>query len=302
MDMTMKIRTFFYTFGQGIRNLFRNLGYTLASVATITACLFLFGMFFSVLINFRHIMLQAEENVSVTVFFNEGVTEEDIQLLKIGIEEREEVASVTFTTADEAWEDFAQRFPEGFTEGFLENPLEGSDNLEIFLSDVSKQPELVSFLKNVDIVREVNYSEITANALSGANRLLTYASMIIIAILLIVSVFLINNTVATGIANHRDEIEIMKYVGATDFFVRAPYVFEGLLIGIIGSMVPLVLTYYIYNMAVEVISSRYSMLTGILQFLPVNDVFYYLVPISVILGVGIGFGGSMFTVKRHLKV
>ena len=243
MDMTMKIRTFFYTFGQGIRNLFRNLGYTLASVATITACLFLFGMFFSVLINFRHIMLQAEENVSVTVFFNEGVTEEDIQLLKIGIEEREEVASVTFTTADEAWEDFAQRFPEGFTEGFLENPLEGSDNLEIFLSDVSKQPELVSFLKNVDIVREVNYSEITANALSGANRLLTYASMIIIAILLIVSVFLINNTVATGIANHRDEIEIMKYVGATDFFVRAPYVFEGLLIGIIGSLVPLVLTY-----------------------------------------------------------
>ena len=298
----MRISSFFYTIGQGFKNLGRNKWYTLASIATISACLFLFGLFYSIITNFENVVKTAEEGVSVTVFFNEGTTEEQILAVKTDLEKRPEVREIVYVSADDAWEEFKEDYLGEYADGFTENPLADSANLQIYLNDVSLQGALVTYIESIDVVREVNRSEVTANTLSGLNVLIAYISAGIIIILLLVSIFLISNTVTMGIAVRKDEINIMKYIGATDFFVRAPYVFEGLLIGIIGSMVPLVLTYYIYNMAVEVISSRYSMLTGILQFLPVNDVFYYLVPISVILGVGIGFGGSMFTVKRHLKV
>ena len=298
----MKIKTFFYAIGQGIKNLFRNKGYSLASIATISACLFLFGVFSSILVNFQHIVRSAEESVSVTAFFNEGVTEEQIQLLKIAIEEREEVASVVFVSADEAWAEFSKDYLGEYTDGFLENPLEGSDNLEIYLGDVSKQSELVDYLEGLNDVRKVNRSEITAITLSSANRLIMYVSILIILILLIVSVFLISNTIATGIVNHSDEITIMKYIGATDFFVRAPYVFEGLLIGIIGSLIPVYMTYYMYIKAVEIISGRYSILKNLLNFLPAEEVFQYLAPVSIIMGVGIGYIGSKLTIRKHLNV
>ena len=298
----MKISTFCYSLGQGIKNLFHNKGYSAASIATISACLFLFGMFYSILINFNHILHKAEEDLSVTCFFVEGTTEEQILQLKVGLEERPEVKEVIYVTADEAWESFKAESLGEYADGFTENPLEGSDNLEIYLADVTGQAGLVEYLQSLEMVREVNYSELTANALSGANSLLTYITIAIIAILFLVSIFLINNTIATGITSHKDEIEIMKYIGATDFFVRAPYVFEGLIIGIIGSLIPLGLVYYIYNKAIEIILGRFSILSNLLQFLPVQDIFVNLVPIISALGVGIGMLGSMMTIRKHLRV
>ncbi len=297
----MRISTLFYSIGQGIKNLFRNKGYTLASIATISSCLFLFGLFYSVLVNASHMLHNAEENVSVTVFFNEGVTEDQILQLKIALEEREEVKEVSYVSADAAWEEFSQELGE-YADSIEENPLADSANLEVYLQDVSKQNELVSYLEGIDTVREVNRSDIAANTLTGANNLIAYASIVIIAILFVVSIFLISNTVATGIINHKDEITIMKYIGATDFFVRAPYVIEGLLIGLVGSLIPLGLTHIIYNKAIELVASRFAMLTNLLTFLPAEQVFDRLIPIEIILGVGIGFIGSTLTIRKHLHV
>ena len=97
------MRTFFYTLGQGIRNLWRNKGYTLASIATIAACLFLFGLFYSVIYNIQHIVDNAQQDVSVTVFFKQGTTEDDIKKIQIAVKERPEVADVKYVSADEAW-------------------------------------------------------------------------------------------------------------------------------------------------------------------------------------------------------
>lgn len=291
-----------HTVGQGFRLLFRNKSYSLASIGTISACLFLFGMFYSVLTNFQHIVRTAEEGVSVTVFFKHGVTEEQIDQIRIAVEEREEVAQVNYVSAEDAWASFSEEYLGEYAEGFTENPLEDSANLEIYLSDISKQSELVSYLESLEEVRMVNRSELTANTLSGANRLIGYASVAIIGILLLVAVFLISNTIATGIQSHKDEINIMKYIGATDLYVRGPYVFEGLLLGFLGSLVPLVVTYFVYNKAVEIITSRYYMLTQLMKFLPVEEIFTTLIPISVILGVGIGFVGSILTIRKHLHV
>lgn len=311
----MKISTLLYTIKQGFVNIFRNKWYSLASIATISACLFLFGLFYSIVANFQNILKTAEEGVSVTVFFHsewdgceshiEGQIPSEQQIEEIGqeIAKRAEVSDVQFKSADEAWATFGpDYFGEDYAEGFPENPLAGEDSYEIFLSDVSMQDALVTWLQSIPEVRKVNYSEMTANTLSGLNLLIAYVSMGIIVILLAVSIFLISNTVAIGISVRSEEINIMKYIGATDFFVRAPFVLEGMLIGLIGAAVPLGLIYSLYNYALNYIVERFLVLSGFLNFLSVDEVFHFLIPVSLGVGVGIGFLGSISTVRKHLHV
>ena len=311
----MKISTLFYTIKQGFANIFRNKWYSLASIATISACQFLFGLFYSIVANFQNILKTAEEGVSVTVFFHsemdnceshtEGQIPSQQRLEEIGqeIARRAEVSEVNFQSADDAWATFGpDYFGEDYAEGFPENPLAGEDTYEIFLSDVSMQDALVTWLQSIPEVRKVNYSEMTANTLSGLNLLIAYVSMGIIVILLAVSIFLISNTVAIGISVRSEEINIMKYIGATDFFVRAPFVLEGMLIGLIGAAVPLGLIYSLYNYALNYVVNRFMVLSGFLKFLSVDDVFQILIPVSLGVGVGIGFLGSITTVRKHLHV
>ena len=311
----MKISTLLYTIKQGFVNIFRNKWYSLTSIATISACLFLFGLFYSIVANFQNILKTAEEGVSVTVFFHsewdgceshiEGQIPSEQQIEEIGqeIAKRAEVSDVQFKSADEAWATFGpDYFGEDYAEGFPENPLAGEDSYEIFLSDVSMQDALVTWLQSIPQVRKVNYSEMTANTLSGLNLLIAYVSMGIIVILLAVSIFLISNTVAIGISVRSEEINIMKYIGATDFFVRAPFVLEGMLIGLIGAAVPLGLIYSLYNYALNYIVERFLVLSGFLNFLSVDEVFHFLIPVSLGVGVGIGFLGSISTVRKHLHV
>ncbi len=298
----MRMSSFFYTLGQGFKNLGRNRWYTLASIATISACLFLFGVFYSIVTNFQHVVKTAEEGVSVTVFFNEGTTEDVILAAKSLIEKRPEVSKVEYISAEAAWDSFKADYLGEYSDGFTENPLEDSANLQIYLNDVSMQPALVTYLESITDVRTVNRSEVTASTLSGLNSLVAYISVGIIAILLMVSVFLISNTVTIGISVRKEEIGIMKYIGATDFFVRAPFVIEGIIIGLIGSIIPLIMIYLIYNKASVFMAERFSMLNSILDILPVGTIFEALVPISIIIGVGIGFLGSVTTVRKHLHV
>ncbi len=311
----MKISTLFYTIRQGVVNIFRNKWYSLASVATISACLFLFGLFYAIVANFQNIVMTAEEGVSVTVFFHdpkdecesheEGMFPTDERLYEIGqqIGARIEVSEVIFISDDEAWATFGpDYFGPNYADGFPENPLEGEHTYEAYLSDVSMQDALVTWLLSIPEVRKVNYSELTANTLSGVNLLIAYVSMGIIIILLAVSIFLISNTVAIGISVRKEEINIMKYIGATDFFVRAPFVLEGMLIGILGAGLPLALIYSLYNYTLNYIIERFSVLSTFLNFLTVDQVFGFLTPVLLLLGVGIGFLGSVTTVRKHLHV
>lgn len=298
----MRISTFFYTIGQGFRNIIRNKWFSLASIATIGACLFLFGIFYSILVNFQHIVKTAEEGVSVTIFFEEGTN--DTRIAEIGdlISKRTEVSEVIYVSAEEAWESFKTDYLGEYADGFTENPLATSMHYEIYLNDVSLQPALVTYLENIEDVRRINKSEITASTLSGINALIAYVSIGIIGILFAVSIFLISNTVTIGISVRKEEINIMKYIGATDFFVRSPFVIEGMLIGLIGSFVPMGFIYFLYNNVIIYVSERFAMLTKLLSFLPVDTIFATLFPVSIIMGVGIGFLGSVITVRKHLRV
>ena len=298
----MRISTFFYTIKQGCINIFRNKWFTLASIATIGACLFLFGLFYAIIANFQNIVKTAQEGVSVTVFFDEGISQERIEEIGTLIDKRPEVSKKEFISADEAWEGFKEEYLGEYADGITENPLADSASYEIYLNDVSMQPALVTYLEGVDGIRLVNRSEVTASTLTGVNALIAYVSVGIIAILFAVSIFLISNTVMIGISVRKEEISIMKYIGATDFFVRSPFVIEGMLIGAIGALIPVGIIYVLYNKVIEYIMVEFSTLTQLLSFLSVDEIFGILLSVSVLMGVGIGFLGSMITVRKHLRV
>ncbi len=293
----MRISTFFYTIKQGFINIFRNKWFSLASIATIGACLFLFGLFYAILTNFQNIVKTAQEGVSVTVFFDEGISQERIEEIGVLIDKRTEVSKKRFISADEAWAEFKEEYLGEYADGFTENPLADSANFQIYLNDVSMQPALVTYLEGLEGIRTVNRSEVTASTLTGVNALVAYVSVGIIAILFAVSIFLISNTVTIGISVRKEEITIMKYIGATDFFVRSPFVIEGMLIGVIGALLPMGIIFVLYNKVIEYIMQRFSTLTKLLSFLPVETIFATLLPMSII-----GFLGSITTVRKHLKV
>ncbi|MCR5098081.1 MAG: permease-like cell division protein FtsX [Lachnospiraceae bacterium] len=302
----MRISTFLYNVRQGFANIWRNKMFSLASIATMTACIFLFGVFYSLGVNFGSMVRSAEENVAVTVFFDEGLSDSEIDSIGKEIRSREEVDHIKYVSAEEAWDYMKQDFfggNEELAESFADdNPMKNSDNYEVYLKDVSRQEALVTYIKGIPGVRKVNQSEMAANILTDFNRLIIYIFVGIIAILLAVAAFLISNTITVGISVRREEIAIMKLIGAKDTFVRQPFIVEGIAIGLIGSIVPLLLLHLVYGGIVRYVSENFNLLSSMMDFVPVNDVFSVLVPVSLILGVGIGFVGSRFTLKRHLKV
>ena len=302
----MRISTFGYSMKQGVKNIGRNKMFSIASIATMSACIFLFGLFYSIVMNFNYIVDKAEQGVAITVFFNEDATQEQKDKIGEDLKKEEGVLEVNYISAEEAWNKFQDDYfgdSKEAAEGFKnDNPLANSDNYEVYMSDVSKQKQVVSYAEKLDGVRKVNKSDTVAKTLTSVNKLVGIISAAIILILLAVSIFLISNTVTMGITVRREEIAIMKYIGAKDGFVRAPFVFEGLLIGVIGAIIPLVMLYFMYDKAVSYVMTRYSLLNNIVDFLPVMRVYRTLLPVGIALGVGIGFLGSTFTIRKHLKV
>lgn len=302
----MKIRSLFYHIKDGFKNIYRNRLFSLASIATIAACIFLFGILYSIVVNFQYMVKKAENEVCVTVFFDEGLSQTDINKLGDTIRKRVEVSDVHYTSAEEAWDTFKSEYFKDYpelAEGFKDdNPLANSSSYEVYLNDASMQSTLVTYLENLDGVRQVNRSEITATSLSSAASLVGYVAAAIIIILLAVSIFLITNTIVIGITVRKDEISIMKFIGATDAFVNAPFFVEGITIGIIGSIIPLLILGYMYQSIVVYVLEKFSVLSNILVFMSVQDVFKILVPISIALGIGIGAIGSSFAVHKHANV
>ena len=302
----MRFNTIGYCFKQGFKNIWRNKLFSLASMATMAACIFMFGIFFCMVQNFQHFVREAEEGVAVTVLFDEGTTEDEILEIGQGLTKRDGVSEVVYVSADEAWKSYQEKYFEGnpeVAEAFVDdNPLANSSNLEIYMKDISKQDDLVTYIESLDKVRKVNRSDSVASMLTDFNRLVSYVSVAIIGLLLAVAIFLINNTVAIGISVRREEIGIMRLIGAKNSFIKAPFLIEGIVIGLVGAIFPLILLYFLYNKLITYVGTQFTGLNNVMDFLPATQLFQTLLPVGMALGVGIGFFGSIVTIQRHLKV
>lgn len=302
----MRISTFWYCLKQGVNNICRNVLFSLASIATISACIFLFCLFFSIVINVQYVIKNTESTVGITVFFKEGIDDNTIKSIGNQIKAREEVKEIQFTSAEEAWEEAKkdyfgdlQELAEGFEE---DNPLANSSSYTIFLKDLIDQEEIVNWLKSLDEVRRVNYSSTIAEGMSSLSKVLGMLSLLIIGVLLAVAIFLISNTISVAAAFRKNENQIMKLIGATNYMIRAPFVVEGIIIGLVGAAIPLITIFFLYRNAVTYVITKFSILSGLFQFLPVEAIFPYMAGTALALGVGIGFFVSFFTIRKHLKV
>ncbi|MDD6449193.1 MAG: permease-like cell division protein FtsX [Lachnospiraceae bacterium] len=302
----MKFSSIFYNIKQGFKNIWRNKMFSMASIATMAACIFLLGLFYSIGSNFRGMVKDAEASVSVTVFFNDGLSQDQINAIGDKIKARPEVEKMEFVSADEAWSEYQKEFFKGNPEAAEtfknDNPMANSANYQVYLKDVSQQENFVKYVQKLDGVRKVNQSKAAARTLTDFNRLLTLISIAVIAILIAVAAFLISNTITVGVSVRKDEIAIMKLIGAKDSFVRAPFVVEGIVIGLVGSLIPLVILWFLYQNILIYIKNRFTFLSNLVNFVPEKEIFHFLIPVALLLGVGIGYIGSRVTLKRHLKV
>lgn len=302
----MSFSTCWYCMKQGLKNICRNIWFSLASVATISACIFLFCLFFSIVANIRFMVHHVESTVGITVLFDENLTEEEILALGDEIGKRPEIREMNYVSAQEAWDSFKAEYFAGheeLAEGFAEdNPLAGSASYVIFLNDISEQVNFAAYLQEISGVRQVNYSSTTAAGFSSFNKMLGALSLAIIGVLLAVAVFLISNTISVAAAFRRRESQIMRFIGATNFMIRAPFIVEGVVIGLIGAVIPLAGMYVLYTKMVVYLVERFHILSNMLYFIPIGDIYPVMVAVSMALGVGIGFFGSFFTIRKSLKV
>jgi len=304
----MRISTFWYCLKQGIINICRNIWFSLASTAIISACIFLFCVFFSIITNIQHMVITAESTMGITVFFDETLADAQIREIgeQISQEKKALIKDMHYISAEEAWENFKTEYfgdNSSLAEGFAEdNPLAGSASYEIFLNDIEEQDAMVRYLESVSGIRKVNYSNSAAAGLASFNKILALLFGVIIAMLLAVAVFLISNTITVAAAFRKNENKIMRLIGATNFMIRAPFVVEGTLLGLLGAALPLGAMYFLYEKTVEFVMERFHLLSGIIQFLPIGEIYPTMIGISLALGGGLGFIVSFMTIRKHLRV
>lgn len=293
-----------YGICQGFKNVVQNKIFSLAAIGTIATCLFLLGIFYALISNFQNMVHHAESSVGITVFFEEGISQRQIDEIGDEIQELKDVKEIRFISAQEAWEKFQDEMYEGsedLEDTFgAENPLEDSASYEVYLKDVSQQSRLINYIEGIEGVRKVNGSNTVAKGLSSFNMLVAYISATIIILLLLVSLFLISTAVSTGIRVRRDEIGIMKMIGATDAFIKTPFLVEGVVIGLAGAAIPLVILWALYERVISFVLGHFSVLSQWLTFVEPAKEFAVLTPMSLLIGVGIGFVGSATSVHRHL--
>ena len=296
------MKTLGYGIKQGFKNIVQNKIFSLVAIGTIAICLFLLGLFYALLSNFQHMMYNVESNVGLTVFFDSGIEPEEIDSLGEQIRKLDGVETVDYISPTEAWKKFQKEMYQGkenLEDTFGdENPLQDSASFEITLTRVSKQAKVSKEIKEMKGIRKVNGSSTVAKSLSSANMLVAYVSATIIGLLLLVSVFLINNAVATGIRVRKDEISIIKMIGATDGFIRAPFLVEGLVIGLIGAIIPIIVLWVLYERVIQFVLEHFSALSQWLTFVAPSKEFATLIPMSLLVGVGIGFIGSALSVQN----
>ena len=310
----MRLSTLGYSIKQGVKSIWRNKMFSLASVATMAACIFMFSIFYSVVVNFNYMMKNVESSVNIVVYFNEETDQATIDTIGVQIASKTSlIKQIDYVSADDAWDEYITEYlnlDEGDEEAKEraknlinpnDNPLANSAHYNVYVNRIEDQNAVVEYIKTLEGVRDVSQQQEASATLSTLNRVVGYVSIAIILILLAVSAFLISNTVTVGISVRKEEIGIMKLIGATNLFVRAPFLIEGMLIGLVGAAIPLLLWYMIYGRVISYAMNNFSALTNIMTFLPVNEVFRTLLPVGALLGIGIGLIGRIFTIRRHLK-
>lgn len=300
----MRYNVLSYLIGEGFRNFFKNKKSTGASLMIMCATMMIFGLFFLIGENVNYMVKEIEAEQGMQVFMVKDATEEQIKKLGDQIKELDYVAKTEFVSKEQAYNIVKEKYGDygRFLEGYTieKNPFKVS--YVVTLTDLSKSEEVKTQIEKLENVNNIEMRDKTINALVGIANGIRWISAGILVLLIVISIFIIANTIKLTVHARRKEISIMKYVGATNGFIRWPFIVEGILIGIVSAMISILILGVSYNFIVGKImeSSVTSMINiTLLQF---SDIFGLVVAVYLGLGIGIGCIGSVISMRKYLKV
>lgn len=295
----MKSNNFGYLLKEGIRGIFLHGFMSFAAVCVTVACLVIIGSFSVLLYNLNIMVAEVEQDAEILVYIDETYTEAEAKSVGSRINMIDNVYQATFVSRQEALEEFvAKQGDESAFDGLQADVLQ--DRFIVVLEDNSKMRETVPMIEAVDGVAEVNAPYQVAEALGTVQHILRIVSAAVIILLLVVSLLIISNTVKLAMYDRRDEIAIMKMVGATNGFIRFPFVIEGFLLGIFGAAVAFFLEWGLYNGTVNWIGTVDSL--NLLDFVPFTDLLWPMVATFGAAGLFVGIFGSFASIRKFLDV
>lgn len=297
----MIFKNFFYFFKEAFKSLFRNSWMSIASVGVVAVTLCLLGTFVLVYFNVGVFAFDIKDQVEILVFVEDEITPQDLNHLRIRMIEIPEVEEVRFVSRSEALEEMKEGFGDrayllaGYEEDAT-NPLR--DSFKVRTSMPENVPGVALRIQGFYGTGWVDYGQGFVENLFNITRGVRTGIFIFMVALGITAMFLIANTIKLTVFSRSDEIMIMKYVGATNWFIRWPFLFEGVFLGLLGALLPLALLSYGYNFIVAWLQPQVAFLSFISPPLAMQGLMWVLLPVGVIIG-GLG---SMFSTHKFLKV
>ncbi|KAB7666055.1 permease-like cell division protein FtsX [Bacillus sp. B1-b2] len=297
----MKLRTVTRHLKESFKSLIRNGWMTFASISAVAITLALVGVFFVIMMNLNHVATSIEENVEIRVHIDIAATEEEKQTLEDQIKSMPEIDTVVFSPKGEELDNLISSLGEdgdAFKLFEQDNPL--NDVFVVKTKDPQDTLAVVKKIEKLDHAAKVRYGQGTVEKLFSAINISRNVGIVLIVGLLFTAMFLISNTIKITIVARRKEIEIMRLVGATNWFIRWPFFLEGMWLGIIGSVLPVVAVsvvyYYAYEFLIDKLAGSY------IQILDFSPFVFQVTGLLLFMGAFIGIWGSVMSIRKFLKV
>ncbi len=299
----MRIRTARYIIREGFVNTYRNILMSLASVIIVVATLIVFGFFLLIALNLELNINVIKDQPQLEVFCNIELDDNQVDQVEEAVKNNNNVLKYQKVTKAEAFEKMKARFGEEsvILDGYDEDILPIS--FIINLKDPTTSAEVAEEFRGLSGVHEVSFHQKTIDLISKATYWIRFISGFMIVILLVISVFIISNTIKITVFARRKEINIMKFIGATDWFIRWPFVVEGVIIGILGAVIAFIISGVGYNaLEGKFYKDLISLNMNLLKMLKISDIWIQLVLYYSVIGVVVGAVGSFLSIRRYLRV
>ena len=301
----MRYNIFGYLIGEGFSNVFKNKKSTGASLMIMCATMIIFGVFLILGENINHFVKDVEDSQGIQVFAKDEATDEQIKALGEQISKIEGVNKTQFKSKEDALMQMKEKFGEE-NESLLEG-YEGENNIftasyVVTLTDLNLNQQVQDEIMKLDNVKKITSSNQTVTTLIDLSNGIKIVTGVILLLLIVISVFIIANTIKLTVHARRKEISIMKYVGATNGFIRWPFIVEGMIIGIISSLISILIVGVAYNfIAEQMVNSSFMKIMGV-SLVSFGDMFNSIIIVYMLLGIGIGALGSIISMRKYLKV
>lgn len=296
----MKYNMLGYLIGEGFRNVFKNKKSTMSCLIIMCATMLIFGIFFLIGENVNHTMKELEATQGFEVFIKNDATDSEIATLGEEILAIDGVNNIQFKSKEEALTIMKERLQE--SQWLLDGVYIFPASYIVKLTDLNLSEQVQEKVQQLDNVKRITSSDKTMKTLVTLGNGINLITVIILVLLILISTFIISNTIKLTVHARRKEISIMKYIGATNNFIRSPFIVEGIIIGIVAAMISVLLIGLSYNVIANKLLN--SSITDLIDFqlLGFNELFNLIIIVYLILGVGVGVVGSVISMRKYLKV